>query len=90
MRGSGTIVEVYRGDKCIQTYICKLYGDVNGDGKISVMDYVKIKNHILKYKVLTDEISCDVADVRDDGKISVIDYVKIKNDILNVKKLELR
>ena len=54
--GSGTTVQIFRGDKCIQTYICKLYGDVNGDGKISVMDYVKIKNHILKYKVLSDEL----------------------------------
>ena len=88
--GSGTKVEVYRGNDCVQTYICKLYGDVNGDGKISVMDYVKVKNHILKYKLLTDELFADVADVSDDGKISVMDYVKIKNDILNVKELELR
>lgn len=88
--GSGTKVEVYRGNHCVQTYICKLYGDVNGDGKISVMDYVKVKNHILKYKLLTDELFADVADVSDDGKISVMDYVKIKNDILNVKELELR
>lgn len=54
------------------------------------MDYVKVKNHILKYKLLTDELFADVADVSDDGKISVMDYVKIKNDILNVKELELR
>lgn len=87
--GSGTTVQIFRGDECIQTYTCKLYGDVNGDGKISVMDYVKIKNHILKYKVLSDELSMSVADVNKDNKVSVMDYVKIKNDILNIKKLEL-
>lgn len=87
--GSGTTVQIFRGDKCIQTYTCKLYGDVNGDGKISVMDYVKIKNHILKYKVLSDQLSMGVADVNKDNKVSVMDYVKIKNDILNIKKLEL-
>lgn len=87
--GSGTTVQIFRGDKCIQTYTCKLYGDVNGDGKISVMDYVKIKNHILKYKVLSDQLSMSVADVNKDNKVSVMDYVKIKNDILNIKKLEL-
>ena len=87
--GSGTTVQIFREDKCIQTYTCKLYGDVNGDGKISVMDYVKIKNHILKYKVLSDELSMSVADVNKDNKVSVMDYVKIKNDILNIKKLEL-
>ena len=88
--GSGTKIQIYKGDECLQTYICKLYGDVNGDGKISAVDYVKIKNHILKYKILTDDISCSVADVSNDNKISALDYVKIKNDILNVKKLELR
>lgn len=88
--GSGTKVEIYRGDDCIQTYECKLYGDVNGDGKISVMDYVKIKNHILKYKILSDSFYWSVADVNNDNKVSVMDYVKIKNDILGVKKLDLR
>ena len=88
--GSGTKIQIYKGDECLQTYICKLYGDVNGDGKISAVDYVKIKNHILKYKILTDDISCSVADVSNDNKISALYYVKIKNDILNVKKLELR
>lgn len=87
--GSGTTVQIFRGDKCIQTFTCKLYGDVNGDGKISVMDYVKIKNHILKYKVLSNRLFMSVADVNMDNKVSVMDYVKIKNDILNIKKLEL-
>lgn len=87
--GSGTTVQIFRGEKCIQTFTCKLYGDVNGDGKISVMDYVKIKNHILKYKVLSNRLFMSVADVNMDNKVSVMDYVKIKNDILNIKKLEL-
>ena len=88
--GSGTTVEVYRGDDLIQTYTCKLYGDVNGDGKISVIDYVRIKNHILKYKIISNTLFIDVADVSDDGKIAVLDYVRIKNDILEIKKLEMR
>lgn len=85
--GTGTKVEILRDDKIIKTYICKLYGDVNGDGKISVVDYVIIKNDILKLKNITGEICKSTADVSQDGKISVIDYVIIKNDILGINKI---
>ena len=90
MRGSGTIVEVYRGDKCIQTYICKLYGDVNGDGKISAVDYMYLMNKIMDVKEITGDIEKDVADINSDKKISAVDYMYIMNDIMDVKKLEIR
>ena len=88
--GSGTIVEVYRGDKCIQTYICKLYGDVNGDGKISAVDYMYLMNKIMDVKEITGDIEKDVADINSDKKISAVDYMYIMNDIMDVKKLEIR
>ena len=58
-------------------------GDVNGDGKISALDYVKIKNHIMGTNVITDENVMKAADYNNDGKISALDYVKIKNYIMN-------
>lgn len=58
-------------------------GDVNGDGKISSMDYVLVKNHILNIKKLTGA-GAKAADVNGDGKITSIDYVLIKNDILGI------
>ena len=88
--GSGTTVQIFRGDKCIQTYTCKLYGDVNGDGKISAMDYMLIKNKIMEVKEITGLIEQDVADVNSDSKISSLDYMLIKNDILDVRKIEIR
>ena len=63
-----------------------LPGDVNGDGKISSMDYVLVKNHILNIKKLTGN-AAKAADVNGDGKISSMDYVLIKNDILGIKKI---
>ncbi|NBK97747.1 MAG: cell wall-binding protein [Erysipelotrichia bacterium] len=62
-------------------------GDVNGDGYISSKDYNTIKNHITKYKVLTDEFSLLKADVNEDGYISSKDYNAIKNHINGTKKL---
>ena len=88
--GSGTTVEIFRGDKCIQTFTCKLYGDVNGDGKISAMDYMLIKNKIMEVKEITGAIEKDVSDVNSDSKISALDYMLIKNDILDVRKIEIR
>ena len=61
-------------------------GDVNNDGKISSMDYVLVKNHILNIKKLNGKAAI-AADVNKDGKISSMDYVLIKNHILGIKKI---
>lgn len=57
-------------------------GDVNGDGKISALDYVAVKNHIMGKILISDQPSLDAADANGDGKISALDYVKIKNIIM--------
>lgn len=88
--GSGTKVEIYNENNCIQTYICKLYGDVNGDGKISAVDYMTLMNKIMEVKEITGDIEKDVADINSDKKISAVDYMYIMNDIMDVKKLDVR
>lgn len=67
-------------------YTIIIYGDVNGDGKISASDYVFIKNHIMDVRKLsTFELVC--ADANRDDKVSAADYVTIKNHIMDVKKI---
>lgn len=61
-------------------------GDVNGDGKITSMDYVLVKNHILGIGALIND-SAIAADVNGDGKITSTDYVLIKNHILGISKI---
>lgn len=63
-------------------YVIILIGDANMDGKISPQDYIRIKNHILGTKVITDEINLLSADANEDGKITPQDYIRIKNRIL--------
>lgn len=72
------------GDDNLDAYAL---GDVNNDGKISSMDYVLVKNHILGIRKLSGKAAA-AADVSKDGKISSMDYVLIKNHILGIKKIK--
>ena len=58
-----------------------LYGDANGDGKISAVDYVNIKNYIMGSSGLNGSFK-EAADVNKDGKINAVDYVNVKNYIM--------
>ena len=69
-----------------KSYVIVIYGDVNGDGKISSVDYVLIKNHIMKTNLLSEE-QLVFADVNKDKKASSVDYVLIKNHIMNISKI---
>ena len=64
-----------------KTYSIVVKGDVNGDGKVSSADYVRIKNYILKKVNLTKEQE-SASDATGDGKTSSADYVRVKNYIL--------
>lgn len=70
-----------------KTYNIIIRGDVNGDGKISSLDYATIKNHILKIKTITGVYS-NASDVNLDGKISSLDYALIKNHILKISNIQ--
>lgn len=63
-------------------YTVIVLGDNNADGKITPADYVRIKNHIMEYKLLTDK-HLEAADANDDGKITPADYVRVKNYIMS-------
>lgn len=60
-----------------------LKGDINCDGKISILDMVSIKSHVLGVSELTD-LAALAADYNGDGKISILDYVQIKAFILGI------
>ncbi len=68
------------------TYTVVIYGDVNGDGSISSVDYVKIKNHITGANKLSGA-SLQAADANRDGSIKSVDYVKVKNHIIGASKI---
>ena len=58
-------------------------GDANNDGKITSMDYVLIKKHILGTGTLTGDNSIR-ADINGDSKISSLDYIMARKVILGL------
>ena len=80
---TGGKTKIYDGDKLILEFVNVIRGDINGDGKISALDYVKVKNHIMKTNVIDDKtIYFKAADANNDNGISALDYVRIKNIIM--------
>jgi hypothetical protein len=67
-------------ESIIYTFV--VLGDTNGDGMISALDYVKIKNHIMEKNIISKEVFLKAADVNEDEKITALDYVRIKNYIM--------
>ena len=55
-----------------------MYGDVNGDGKVTVSDYTIIKNYIMK-KINLSTVALKGADSNRSGSVTASDYTIIKN-----------
>lgn len=90
--GTGTKVEIIEKatNKVLQEYECIIYGDVNGDGKISAMDYTLIENHIMEIEFIQNAKQKLAADVYSDNKISAMDYTYIENHIMEIELILLR
>lgn len=58
-------------------------GDVNGDGKISVLDIVKIQRVI----VGLDSADSAACDINGDGKVSVLDIVRLQRHIVGIESI---
>ena len=80
---TGSVTNIYNGDELVVSFTNIVRGDVNGDGKISALDYVKIKNHIMGTNLITGYVYRSAADANSDNAISALDYVRIKNIIMN-------
>ncbi len=79
---TATTINLIYEDNIIQTFEMVIYGDVNGDGKMTAGDYVKIRNHIMESSKL-DGIYLSAADYDANGKITAGDYVKVRNAIMS-------
>lgn len=81
--GSGNILRITGSDgEKVKDYSILIYGDVNGDGSITIKDLLRMKKHILG-DVELEEIYVKAGDVdkKDDG-ITIKDLLRLKKYIL--------
>ncbi len=62
-----------------------LRGDINGDGKINIIDYGRVLKHVKKVERLED-YAFDCGDIDANGVLNILDYGKI---LRHVKKVEM-
>lgn len=63
-----------------------ILGDINGDGKIDVMDILAVQNHILSRNILQNEFR-KAGDITKDDELTIMDILAIQNDILGRAKI---
>ncbi len=81
---TGDKVNVYdKQGNLKNTYNCIIYGDVNGDGYITIMDMVYVKRHLLNIKTL-DGAYLLAANATRDTELNILDMVYIKRSILGI------
>lgn len=83
--GTNDIIQIKSGEM-ESTFRVIIYGDVNGDGRISAVDYVNIKNYIMGSSGLSSTYK-EAADANKDGKITAVDYVNVKNYIMGTESV---
>jgi hypothetical protein len=74
------IANVWKNFSSIVEFDDIIKGDINGDGKVDVSDYIGIANHIMGST--PEGFNVKAADVNEDGLIDVSDYIGVANIIL--------
>lgn len=84
---TGNIVAVYNnnGQQTAQ-YSIVIYGDTNGDGKISIVDLARVQKHLLEVSKF-EGVQKSAADVNRDGKVSILDLARIQKHLLELTKI---
>ena len=82
--GTGSIIEILLNDECIHSFIEIMYGDVNCDGTVDVMDAALYSNFFSGFITFGNEYSAIAADFDGDGELSTDDYQAIVNKSLAI------
>lgn len=85
--GTGNKVTVYVDGQPVKQYEVVIYGDVNGDGKISNIDVVLMQRHILGITTQSGAY-LQAANTNKDGSVSNIDVVIAQRHILGMSTIQ--
>ncbi len=84
--GTGNKVTVFANEQPVKQYEVVVYGDVNGDGKVSNVDVVLMQRHILGITTQSGAY-LTAANTNKDGSISNIDVVITQRHILGLSSI---
>ena len=84
--GTGYKVTITVGEES-KTFEVVIYGDINGDSEITVLDLLRVQKDILDISNLSGA-QAKAADVSKDGKISALDLLKVQKDILGISEIK--
>jgi Leucine-rich repeat (LRR) protein len=65
-----------------QEYTIVVYGDINGDGKITMSDLVKSANYLIDETIISEDCYKEAIDVTKDGNIRMSDIIKLSNILI--------
>jgi hypothetical protein len=83
--GTGTLVDFTYSGKTVE-YSINIFGDINGDGDISVGDLAILKQKLLNINdILGNRFA--VSDIDKNGKISITDLLLVKKDVLGIQNI---
>ena len=81
----GTGYKITTGGK---TYTAVKLGDPTGDGKINILDSLRIRKYIIGEVTLSNEF-LSAADSTGDTKVNILDSLKIRKYIINETTIDL-
>ncbi len=84
---TGDILQLYKGTSVFKTYTVLIYGDVNGDGSISLADMVMVQRQLLGIQKL-DGAKFAATDVNHDSRCSLADMVTVQRDLLGLSGIK--
>lgn len=84
--GTGNIVKITNNNKT-ETLKIVVYGDVNGDGNVTVVDLLKVQKHILNTENLSDSYK-EAADANKDHNITVVDLLAVQKQVLGTVSIK--
>ena len=88
LAATGNKVEVYVDNKKKTSYEVVIYGDVNGDGEINVLDMIKVNRHILGLDKLSGVyLAAADANRKGDG-LNVLDMIYINRHALGLSTIK--
>lgn len=84
---TGDVVKILQNNEVKLTYTVVIFGDTNGDSKVTTLDLLVGQRHILGVATLSGA-KLKACDINRDGRISTVDLLSGQRHILNITPIK--